>query len=356
MLSIDGSIGEGGGQILRSSTTISALTGIPIEVSNIRANRKDAGLKQQHVKTIQLLSEIFNICTENVKLGAEWIKFNSTMKEKPDTESKFQNNTLTMDIGTAGSIPLLLQSIIPAIAISKRDLKIRLTGGTDVKHSPTIDYVRYVLRDAFLRIGIVFDLDVQKRGYYPKGQGIVDVEIKKVSEDLHSIDFCNFKETEPSIISTASNLPRHVPERQIEYAITTLEKKGIKHFKHKSGLENSSSPGSSILIYSSSESGIYLGSDAIGEKGIKAETIGYNAAARFISNYESRACIDPNLADMLVLPLSFVKGTSRFKVSEVTRHLVTNLDLIKVILGISYKIEKIAEKEYIVTVKGNPII
>jgi RNA 3'-terminal phosphate cyclase (ATP) len=356
MLSIDGSIGEGGGQILRSATTISALTGIPIEVSNIRANRKDSGLKQQHVKTIHLLSEIFNVYAENVKLGAEWIRFNSAKKEKSDIESKFQNNTLAMDIGTAGSIPLLLQSLIPAIAISKRDLKIRLIGGTDVKYSPTIDYVQYVLRDAFSRIGIVFDLEVQKRGYYPKGQGIVDVDIKKVSEDLHSIDFCNFKDTEPSIISTASNLPRHVPERQIEYAITTLEKKGIKHFKHKSALENASSPGSSILIYSSSESGIYLGSDAIGEKGIKAETIGYNAATRFISNYESRVCIDSNLADMLVLPLSFVKGTSRFKVSEITQHLATNLDLIKLIVGISYQIEKVTEREYIVTVKGNPVI
>jgi RNA 3'-terminal phosphate cyclase (ATP) len=356
MLSIDGSIGEGGGQILRSATTISVLTGIPIEVSNIRANRKDSGLKQQHVKTIHLLSEIFNVYAENVKLGAEWIRFNSAKKEKSDIESKFQNNTLAMDIGTAGSIPLLLQSLIPAIAISKRDLKIRLIGGTDVKYSPTIDYVQYVLRDAFSRIGIVFDLEVQKRGYYPKGQVIVDVDIKKVSEDLHSIDFCNFKDTEPSIISTASNLPRHVPERQIEYAITTLEKKGIKHFKHKSALENASSPGSSILIYSSSESGIYLGSDAIGEKGIKAETIGYNAATRFISNYESRVCIDSNLADMLVLPLSFVKGTSRFKVSEITQHLATNLDLIKLIVGISYQIEKVTEREYIVTVKGNPVI
>lgn len=356
MLSIDGSTGEGGGQILRSATTISALTGIPIEVSNIRANRKDSGLKQQHVKTIQLLSEIFNIYTENVKLGAEWIRFNSANKEKSNIECKFQNNTLMMDIGTAGSIPLLLQSLIPAIAISKRDLKIRLIGGTDVKYSPTIDYVQYVLRDAFSRIGIVFDLEVQKRGYYPKGQGIVDVDIKKVSKDLYPIDFCNFKDTEPSIISTASNLPIHVPERQIEYAITTLEKKGIKHFKHRSGLENASSPGSSILIYSSSESGIYLGSDAIGEKGIKAETIGYKAATRFISNYESRVCIDTNLADMLVLPLSFVKGTSRFKVSEITPHLATNLDMIKLIVGISYRMEKVTEKEYIITIKGNPII
>src|ERR1044072_6802279 len=203
MLSIDGSKGEGGGQILRSATTISTLIGTPIEVFNIRANRKDSGLKQQHVITIQLLAKIFNLVTENVKLGADWIRFNDPKKDNPEIENEFQNKSLIVDIGTAGSIPLLLQSLIPAISISKRDLKIRLTGGTDVRYSPTIDYIRYVLRDAFSRIGIVFDLEVQKRGYYPKGQGIVDVDIKKVSEDLHSIDFCNFKDTEPSIISTA---------------------------------------------------------------------------------------------------------------------------------------------------------
>lgn len=356
MLSIDGSLGEGGGQILRSATTISTLIGMPIEVSNIRANRKDSGLKQQHVMTIQLLSKIFNIDTENVKLGADWIRFNSFKNNRSKNENGFFHNPLVVDIGTAGSIPLLLQSLIPAVSISKKDLKIRLTGGTDVRYSPTIDYINHVLRDAFSRIGIVFNLNIIRRGYYPKGQGVVDVNIKKVATNLNSIDFCNFKDVEPNIVSIASNLPRHVPERQIEYAITTLEKKGIKHFKHKSGLENASSPGSSILIYSSSESGIYLGSDAIGEKGVKAETIGYNAATRFIANYEFQACIDQYLADMLVLPLSFVRGTSRFKISKVTRHLITNLDLIESIMNIKYQIEKIAENEFIISIKGNPII
>lgn len=355
MLSIDGSIGEGGGQILRSSTTISALIGTPIEVFNIRANRKDSGLKHQHVLTIQLLSKLFNIHTENVKLGANWIRFNGPKKDSQGDVYEFQPNGLVADIGTAGSIPLLLQSLIPAIAISKKELNLRLIGGTDVKYSPTIDYINYVLREAFSRIGIVFSVNVIKRGFYPKGQGIVDINIKK-TPDLHSINFCNFKDTDPSIISIASRLPRHVPDRQIEYAITTLEKKGIKHFKHKSCLEDADGPGSSILIYSSSESGIYIGSDCIGEKGKKAETIGYNAATKFIADYEGHACIDQHLADMLVLPLSFVKGTSKFKVSTITKHLLTNLDLIKLIVGIEYGIEKITDKEYIVSLKGNPII
>ena len=351
MILVDGSMGEGGGQILRSAITISTLIGKPVEVINIRSNRKDPGLKQQHVSTIQLLSKLFKINTENVIVGANWIKFRAHKNIEIDSE----NNKLVVDIGTAGSIPLLLQTIIPIIAIFQKNLTLRIQGGTDVKFSPTIDYIRHVLKDAFSRIGITFCVNVIKRGFYPNGQGIVDVEIKKISE-LHAIEFCNFKDTQPNIISIASKLPRHVPDRQIGYAITTLEKKGIKTIKHKSAIESAESAGSSILVYSTSESGIYLGADFIGEKGIKGETIGYKAATRFISDYESHACVDQFLADMLVLPLSFVKGGSKFKISKITNHLITNLELIKNINGLKYSIDKVADKGFIVSIIGNSII
>jgi RNA 3'-terminal phosphate cyclase (ATP) len=351
MILVDGSMGEGGGQILRSAITISTLIGKPVEVINIRSNRKNPGLKQQHVSTIQLLSKLFKINTENVKVGANWIKFRAHKNIEIDSE----NNKLVADIGTAGSIPLLLQTIIPIIAIFQKNLTLRIQGGTDVKFSPTIDYIRHVLKDAFSRIGITFCINVLKRGFYPNGQGIVDVEIKKISE-LHAIEFCNFKDTQPNIISIASKLPRHVPDRQIGYAITTLEKKGIKTIRHKSAIETADNAGSSILVYSTSESGIYLGADFIGVRGIKGETIGYKAATRFISDYESHACVDQFLADMLVLPLSFVRGKSKFKISKITNHLITNLELIKNINGLKYNIDKVADKEFIVSIIGNPII
>jgi RNA 3'-terminal phosphate cyclase (ATP) len=351
MILVDGSMGEGGGQILRSAITISTLIGKPVEVINIRSNRKNPGLKQQHVSTIQLLSKLFKINTENAKVGANWIKFRAHKNIEIDSE----NNKLVADIGTAGSIPLLLQTIIPIIAIFQKNLTLRIQGGTDVKFSPTIDYIRHVLKDAFSRIGITFCINVLKRGFYPNGQGIVDVEIKKISE-LHAIEFCNFKDTQPNIISIASKLPRHVPDRQIGYAITTLEKKGIKTIKHKSAIETADNAGSSILVYSTSESGIYLGADFIGVRGIKGETIGYKAATRFISDYESHACVDQFLADMLVLPLSFVRGKSKFKISKITNHLITNLELIKNINGLKYNIDKVADKEFIVSIIGNPII
>ena len=350
MLIIDGSTGEGGGQILRSALTISTIIKKPVKIINIRTKRNNPGLRHQHVTTIKLLSKLFNINIENVRLGAEWINI---IFDKKDIE--INKDILNIDIGTAGSIPLLLQTLIPTIAISQQNIIIQLTGGTDVKYSPTIDYIKYVMKDVFSKIGIFFNINVIKRGFYPIGKGIVNINIQKANT-LKPIDFCNFKEINPNILSIVGNLPKHITDRQISGALTNLEKNGIKCDKYKSSIENSASPGSSILVYSSSESGIYLGADSVGEKNIRAETVGYNVSKRFIENYKFQACIDSHLADMLVLPLSFVKEKSRYKISSISQHLLTNLEIIKKINDMEYQIDKVFENEFIVTIKGAKII
>jgi len=350
LLIIDGSTGEGGGQILRSALTISTIIKKPVKIINIRTKRNNPDLRHQNVTTIKLLSKLFNINIENVRLGAEWINI---IFDKKDIE--INKDILNIDIGTAGSIPLLLQTLIPTIAISQQNIIIQLTGGTDVKYSPTIDYIKYVMKDVFSKIGIFFNINVIKRGFYPIGKGIVNINIQKANT-LKPIDFCNFKEINPNILSIVGNLPKHITDRQISGALTNLEKNGIKCDKYKSSIENSASPGSSILVYSSSESGIYLGADSVGEKNIRAETVGYNVSKRFIENYKFQACIDSHLADMLVLPLSFVKEKSRYKISSISQHLLTNLEIIKKINDMEYQIDKVFENEFIVTIKGAKII
>jgi RNA 3'-terminal phosphate cyclase (ATP) len=355
LLTIDGSIGEGGGQVLRSTITISSIIKKPVKIINIRAKRNNPGLRQQHLTAIKILSRLFNFHIENAVLGAEWI----TIRFDKENENNIKTiqGTLKIDIGTAGSIPLLLQTLIPTIAISKKDILIQLIGGTDVKYSPTIDYVKYVIKEAYNKIGIYFDIDIIKRGFYPKGNGIININIQK-SNILKPIDFCNFKEINPTIQSIVGKLPKNVNDRQINSALSNLEKNEIKCEKNRSAIENSSSPGSSILIYGISESGIYLGADSIGEKNIKAETIGYNAAKKYVEEIKFQACIDSHLADMLVLPLSFVKEKSRYKVSKLSEHLLTNLEIIKKINNIEYKIDKALENKggYIVTIKGSQVI
>ena len=353
MLTIDGSTGEGGGQILRSALTISTIIKKPIKITNIRTKRNNPGLRHQHVTTIKLLSKLFDIHIENAELGAEWI--NISFDKNSENYDEINKDTCNIDIGTAGSIPLLLQTIIPSIAISQKNILIQLTGGTDVKFSPTIDYIKYVMREAFNRIGILFDVNVIKRGFYPNGKGIVNIEIQK-AKNLKSIDFCNFRETNPHITSIVGRLPKHVNDRQISSALSNLEKNGIKCEKYKSSIENSESPGSSILVYGISESGVYLGADSIGEKNLKAETIGYNVSKKYIEEFKFRSCIDKHLADMLVLPLSFVNEKSRYKISSISNHLLTNLEIIKKINGMEYQVEKIAESEFIITIKGSETI
>jgi RNA 3'-terminal phosphate cyclase (ATP) len=353
LLIIDGSTGEGGGQILRSALTISTIIKKPMKIINIRTKRNNPGLGHQHITTIKLISKLFDINIENVELGAEWINIQFDKDNKKDAET--DTRTYSIDIGTAGSIPLLLQTVIPSIAISQRNVMLKLSGGTDVKFSPTIDYVKYVLNGAFNKIGIHFDVNIIKRGFYPSGKGIVNIEIQK-AKDLKSVDFCNFREINPQIISIVGMLPKHVNDRQIGSALSSLEKNGIKCEKYKSSIENSASPGSSILVYSISESGVYLGADSIGEKNLKAETVGYKASKKFIEDFKFRACVDKNLADMLVLPLSFINEKSRYKISGISKHLLTNLEIIKKINGMDYQIEKIAESEFIVTIKGCEVI
>ena len=162
---IDGSQGEGGGQILRTAVSLAAIIGRPIEVTGIRAKRDNPGLRPQHMTGVKILADLFHAEVENLQVGAEWVRFAPS--------DKFAGGPLKVDVGTAGSIPMILMAVVPAVSLSNNSLEIEITGGTDVRASPTIDYVRHVVADAYRNIGIKFSIEVLKRGYYPKGGGIV---------------------------------------------------------------------------------------------------------------------------------------------------------------------------------------
>src|SRR5215218_4586786 len=207
---IDGSQGEGGGQILRTAISLSAITGKPIEVSNIRANRTNPGLRPQHMAGIRIIADLFHAKSENLKVGAEWIRFSPS--------DKFEGGSIKFDIGTAGSIPLILMTVVPAVSLSNNSLQIEVTGGTDVKASPTIDYIKHIVAKSYLSIGPKFSVDVLKRGYYPKGGGIVQCTIKPCKTP-GTIELLATEYLEPKIISVCSQLPIHVAKRQISSAL-----------------------------------------------------------------------------------------------------------------------------------------
>ena len=342
LVRIDGSQGEGGGQILRTAISLSAITGKPVEVINIRANRVNPGLRPQHIAGIKIIAELFHGKFENLKVGAEWIRFSPS--------DRFEGGSVKIDIGTAGSIPLTLMTVVPAVSLSDNCLQIEITGGTDVKASPTINYIKYVVAKSYLSIGLKFSVDVLKRGYYPNGGGIVQSTINPCRRP-DTIEFLASRHIEPKIISVCSQLPVHVAKRQVSSALVALEKKDIRCSNYTASIESANSPGSSILVYCASDQGIYIGGDSIGELGKRAESVGLEAAERFFESILAQATIDPFLADMLIVPLALSKGRSRYRTARVTPHLLTNLRVVSDIIGCKYNIHNHGENN-IVMIEG----
>ncbi|MFL6511949.1 MAG: RNA 3'-terminal phosphate cyclase [Nitrososphaera sp.] len=340
---IDGSQGEGGGQILRTAISLSAITSKPVEITNIRANRPNPGLRPQHIAGIKIIADLFHAKFENLKVGAEWVRFSPS--------DRFDGGSVKFDIGTAGSIPLTLMTVVPAVSLSDNSLQIEITGGTDVRASPTIDYIKYIVSESYLSIGSRFSVEILKRGYYPKGGGVVQCTINPC-KNPGTIEFLAMRHLEPKIISVCSQLPVHIAKRQISSALAALEKNSISCSHYTASIDNSSnSPGSSILVYCASDFGMYIGGDSIGERGKRAEAVGMEAALRFLNGSAAQATVDPFLADMLVLPLGLSKGRSMYRIARVTQHLLTNLHVVSEISGCKYNLDQ-RGGSYLVTIEG----
>jgi RNA 3'-terminal phosphate cyclase (ATP) len=344
LIKIDGSQGEGGGQVLRTAVSLSAITGKPVEVANIRAKRPNPGLQPQHAAAVKVIADLFQAKVENLKVGSEWIRFAPS--------DKFEGGSVKLDVGTAGSISMVLLAVVPAVSLSDKNLQIEIRGGTDVRASPVIDYVQHVVVEAYRTIGIRFSIDIIKRGYHPKGGGVVQAEIASCKSPS-VMELLNARSIEPKITSVCSQLPKQVAEQQISSALLALEKRGFHCRNYTASFETSLSPGSSILVYSVSDlDRSYLGGDSIGELGKRAAAVGTSAAERFLESSQALVPVDPFLADMLVLPLTLAKGKSKYKIVRATEHLRTNLKIASQIVGCKYDIEQADDKSYIVAIEA----
>src|SRR6185312_6133315 len=231
--------------------------------------------------------------------------------------SKGLDLDLQEDIGTAGSISLILQVLIPAVSLMKNSLKLSITGGTDVPFSPTSDYTKHVFSEALSRIGINFTSDVKRRGYYPKGGGLIETQIQPCKNPI-PISLLKRDTKAARLVCAYSQIPREAIEKETDIARDILAKNGFDcNITIKE--ENALDKGCSMLLFSH-DSGSVTGSDGIYQKSLNG--LGESVAKKFI---ESNLGVDLNLSDMLVVPLSLIKETSIFRVKQITKHLETNL-------------------------------
>ncbi len=328
MLEIDGSMREGGGSVLRFSLALATVRKEPIRIYNIRANRSNPGLSNQHVSAVRALKELSNGEVYGVEAGSEEVRF---------YPGEIGGGSFRVDIGTAGSTTLILQAVMIPAAFAEQTVKIDVIGGTDNPFAPPIDYLKNVTFPMLKKMGYLGEINLVRRGHYPKGGGEIEAMIEPV-EKFQPVDWVNRGTTElVRGVSHCVKLPDHIAKRQAGSAKERLEEEGydvdIEVEFYEKSKDPHLGPGTGIVLWSESENGCVLGSNALGEKGKPAEKVGREAAEGLIRELGSGMAVDRYLADQIVPYMGLADGRSEISVSELTSHALTNAELVEEITG-----------------------
>jgi RNA 3'-terminal phosphate cyclase (ATP) len=342
MLDIDGSIMEGGGQLLRMATSYSAILGEPIRVYNIRENRRDPGLKPQHLATLEVAKLITGAETRGVSIDSREIVF------KP---KRIRCGDYNFDIGTAGSISLLLQCLNPILLYGGRSSRITVRGGTAVNWSPPLPFLQNIIYMAIKRMGVSVKLNIDRHGFYPRGGGSITQYIDSV-ERLQPLNLGNPDIKKINGISLCGALPKHVAVRQADSAKKMLNKLRYKISIRPVLAEPSPiSPGSFICIWAEGVN-VFLGADSLGARGKPAERVGEEAAVKMIKVVRSGVNLDYHTADHIIQPASLADGESIFTTSMITLHTLTAIEIAKLFTDAEFKVTGREGEPGTIKVKG----
>ena len=336
LLELAGDTGEGGGQILRTALFLSLVTGRPFRATRIRAGRPKPGLKAQHATIVRALHAMTGAKAEGATVGSTTMGF---------TPGRLQAGAWSFDVGTAGAIPLVLQTLLPVCVAAPGPTRLTLRGGTDVPFAPTIDWVRWAYAPYLSALADI-RIDVPRRGFAPEGGGLVEVEVvprgggapgtldglrawTKAALGAHR----NVQGTPLQVMgSSLANeaLPPDIPRRQaiaahahtsalgapVDIAVVSLPSDGV---------------GTSITLCLVDSRGNRLGSDRLGARGRPAETVGRIAAEALVEDWRAGATVDRHLADHVVPWVAL--GAGAVKVPHETPHLTTNAWVCNEFLG-----------------------
>jgi RNA 3'-terminal phosphate cyclase (ATP) len=343
MIEIDGSYLEGGGQILRTSVALSAITDKPVHIYNIRAKRPQPGLKAQHLASIKAVADLYNAELNGAEIGSTEIFFTPKISSK---------DLIKVNIETAGSVGLLLQTLF--LACSKTDkwyayhkkIRIEITGGGSFgKWAPSVFYLQNVFLPIVKQFGFSAKIDILEHGFYPKGGAIIIAEIfpgalegAEISREVSFISGIS--------IATENLKNAKVVERQKTEAQAFL--KGLNlPIEIKSEYVQAKSTGSAIELWTMPT---LLSANSLGELGKPAEKVGKEAGEGLKRLIQSKATVDDHLADQILPFMALAKGTSSFKVSKLSQHAKTNIWVIEKFLDRKFILE---EKESVIEVKVN---
>lgn len=355
MIELDGSYMEGGGALVRTALALSALTGKEFKVTNIRSGRPQPGLKAQHLTAIKALKETCNAETNEIDIGSTELNF------KP---GKVKKGIYEIDIGTAGSITLLLQALILPSLFAPGKVTLNIIGGTSGKWQASVDYLQNILLPHLQRFVDKIELKILKRGYYPKGGGRISLETTP-GINLNKFEcFDSFykelqlKTSKIKLIEQGNleqirgivNVSSQLQEKEVAERIKNAAERNLKEFNVPINIRteyaHSLSPGGEIVIWGifsqggkvDSDNPVILAGDALIEMSKKSEDVGKEAAEELKQQINSSAAVDHHLADQLIMFMGLLPG-SEITASEVTKHAQTNVYVVEKFLPIRFNIK-----------------
>jgi RNA 3'-terminal phosphate cyclase (ATP) len=324
MLSVDGSYGEGGGQILRTALALAALTGEPVRIEHIRARRSKPGLRPQHLTAVQAVARVCQAEVTGVHLGSQTLTF------RPRTP---QGGHYLFDVAettrSAGAVALVAQAVLPPLIKAGAPATVIIKGGTHVPWSPPAHYLSHVFLPALAAMGAQVDMTLERWGWYPRGGG----KLRLTVGDARHLTGIQWHTPAASsafrALSAAANLPAHVARRQAARLAARLDATLPVEIIPAGG----QNPGSLVLIW-----GPLAGFTALGARGKPAEQVADEAAEAYLAFRATGAACDRHLADQILIYLALAQGPSRLSTEAVTSHLRTNIWVIEQFFGPTFEL------------------
>ena len=320
MLHIDGRLGEGGGQVLRTSLSLSALTGRPFRLTYIRANRSKPGLRPQHLTAVRAVARTCGAALVGDAIDSRTLEFRPAMPPQPGVYH-FDVNDVARG-GSAGAVTLIFQAILWPLLFAAGRSRVTLRGGTHVPMSPPWHYVAHVLRPALARMGAMFDTELEAWGWYPVGGGVMTAAIEPAIL-LSAPAFERIPVERVEGVAAVTNLPADIPQRMARRATNLLAAAGLRP-DIEPRRETGAGPGAGIFLWLPGG-----GFGAIGRRGWPADQVAEAAVAETLAFADNTAMVDRHLADQLLLPLALAHGRARYTTDQLTLHTVTNADLLR---------------------------